>query len=605
MADPRPEFSVWSTTVRALHPIGAALRGSVAGGASVADSSSATLAAASSTDGAWDVVIVGTGMGGAAIGHRLVEAGLRVLFLEKGGSTFAKADPATADHPDHRVLAGYWPGRVSVEIDGAGGDVLLPLGAGVGGSTNLFSAALERFERSDIESTPGMPHPTGGWPVPWSDWVRYYEQAEQLLRVRGDPGPDRTDADHLLGLPPPSAVDASLSRLLRHNGLTPYRLHVGIAYRPGCGECGGHKCPWRCKSDAQSIFIEPALRSGRATLYDDCEVLRLDADEAMVRQVVFRRDGEVRRVSARAIVLAAGAYHSPALLLRSANEHWPAGLANRSGLVGRNLMFHANEWIAVWPKAGLSTAGPRKTIGFRDHYRRGGTRLGGVQSTGMTASFGNISAFLMGRLELSRLGRLPGMGKLVKLATFAAVRLFGDATIFVMLVEDFGLPENRVTLDAVDPMRIRVRYRVGRDLSGRARLARKLLKRSFKGAGTLSLQGAVQLNLGHACGTCRFGTDPQVSVLDPNCRAHGLNNLHVVDASFMPSSGGTNPALTIAANALRVGDILGRRLMEHDGRIERPATRSDPYASPVGECGELLAVDPGDAGTRRDGECGR
>lgn len=509
---------------------------------------------------AWDVVVIGTGMGGAAIGHRLIEAGLKVCFLEKGGAAFAEIDPAMSDDPEHRVRAGIWPEQIHVNIDGTAGDIMLPLGQGVGGSTNLFSAALERFERSDIEATPTLPHPTGGWPVRWTDMEQYYAQAERVLRVRGchAPGASR------LQLPPASEVDASLSQVLCRNGLDPYGLHVGIGYVPGCGECGGYKCPRRCKSDAQTIFIEPALRSGRATLLTHCEVMRLEADEGAVRQIVYRRHGAVSRISARAIVLAAGAYHSPALLLRSANEHWPDGLANRSGLVGCNLMFHANEWLAVWPKAGLSTDGPRKTIGFRDHYVQSGMRLGSVQSTGMTASFGNISAFLMGRLALSPIRRIPGASKLLKLGALIAVRMFGHATIFVMLIEDFGMPDNRITLDSADPTKIHVRYDVGSDLRRRARHARRLLKRSFRGARTLSLQSAVQLNLGHACGTCRFGTDPASSVLDADCRAHGLDNLYVVDASFMPSSGGTNPALTIAANALRVGDLLARRLREVD-----------------------------------------
>lgn len=513
---------------------------------------------------AWDVVVIGTGMGGAAIGYRLAMAGLKVLFLEKG---LARIDAAALgpgrelpDDPNARLHAGHWPDRIRTVIDGIEADVLLPLGTGVGGSTNLYSAALERLERSDIESLPGLPHPTGGWPVPWEQWLRYYSEAERLLRVRGDtPDPASGDA-RLLAAPPMSRIDQGFHDLLRANGLTPYRLHVGIGYRPGCTECGGYKCERRCKSDAHTIFIGPALATGHATLIAETDVVRIDADDDRVTSIDIRHEGEIKHVSARCMILAAGAYHSPAILLRSAGPRWPAGLANASGLVGRNLMFHANEWLAAWPKASWTAAGPRKTIGLRDHYVVGGTRLGGIQSTALTASFGNISWFLMERLRKSPARHLPLVDRVVKLAAWIAVRVFGNASIFVMLVEDLGLAENRVVLDEKDDRKIVVAYTVGGELKARARRGRHLLKRSFRGAPTLSLQSGVQLNLGHACGTCRFGDDPDTSVLDASCKAHGIDNLYVVDGSFMPSSGGSNPGLTIAANALRVGDIISARL---------------------------------------------
>lgn len=512
---------------------------------------------------AWDVVVVGTGMGGAAVGHRLATAGLKVLFLEQGLATLETTNvhpaPTPGDDRAARSRAGHWPDRVRVVIDGVATDTLLPLGMGVGGSTNLYSAALERLERSDVEPTPGLPHPTGGWPVPWTQWLRYYGEAERLLQVRGG-GTATPSDDTLLSAPPISRIDQGFHDLLQANGLHPYRLHVGIGYRPGCLECGGYKCAYGCKSDARTIFIDPVLATGHATLIAEAEVLRLDADGDSVKSLIVRHDGETKRVHARVIILAAGAYHSPAILLRSAGPAWPNGLANASGLVGRNLMFHANEWLAVWPEPRWATAGPRKTIGFRDHYLANGTRLGGVQSTGLTASFGNIAWFLTDRLRGSHVRHLPGVDKLVKLAAWFAVRVFGKASIFVMLVEDFGMPENRVALDPQDDRKIVVTYTVGNELKARVRLGRRLLKRSFRGAPTLSLQSAVQLNLGHACGTCRFGNDAETSVLDADCRAHGIDNLYVVDGSFMPTSGGINPGLTIAANALRVGDLIATRL---------------------------------------------
>lgn len=505
---------------------------------------------------AWDAVVIGTGMGGAAIGHRLTQSGFRVLFLERGRDSFVDLDEARADDPDVRLAAGHWPKRIAFEIDGRRSEAFVPLGCGVGGSTNLYAAALERFERSDIESTETMTHPAAGWPVPWSEWKHWYAEAERLLQVRtGDGG-----ADSGTTLPLASAVDEALAAHLRRNGLSPYRLHVGIGYQPGCSECGGRKCPRRCKSDAQTMFVDKALAAGCAAVLTESEVIRIEAGAGHADAVLYRRHGVEHRARARIVVLAAGAYNTPAILLRSSGPHWPNGLANRYDLVGRHLMFHANEWIAVWPPRGLSASGPRKTIGYRDFYTDRGRRLGSVQSTGLSASFGNIWHFVRQRLSFSVLRHVPLMAFVLKSASWAATRMFGSASIFVMLVEDIGYARNRVVLHPDDPARIQVHYTISRELRDRTRLARTLLKRGFRGLRTLSLQNNVELNYGHACGTCRFGHDPRTSVLDPDCRAHGVDNLYVVDASFMPSSGGANPALTIAANALRVGDIAVRRL---------------------------------------------
>lgn len=378
-------------------------------------------------DECYDAIVIGTGMGGGAVGHSLVAAGLHVLFVEKGLNAIG-TDLGSGDDPERRLAAGWWPDRFSISIDGRDSEAPMPLGCGVGGSTNLYSAALERFEPSDIEPEAGERTP-GRWPVPWSEWMRWYDEAERSLQVRSE---DRA-------YPAASAIDRDFAVGLGRNGLHPYRLHVGLAYRPGCTECGGHKCPLRCKSDASTIFIEPALATGRATLMAECEVLRIDASARRADAVVFRRgDGSVDRASARVVVLAAGACSSPAILLRSTGASWPRGLANTSDMVGRHLMFHANEWIAVWPRRRASSKGPRKTVGFRDFYRHRGLRLGSVQSTGLGATFGNIWGVFRQRLALSRLARVPGVPFALKCAAWMGCRLLGSATIFVITYQAAG-----------------------------------------------------------------------------------------------------------------------------------------------------------------------
>lgn len=505
----------------------------------------------------YDAVVIGTGMGGATIGLRLAQLGHRVLFLEKGG---AEAQPAVeddlAEDPDSRMRAGRWPGPIDLRIDGVSSSQYLPLGCGAGGSTLFYAAALERMDAVDMQGAGAT------WPVPWQRWTRYYAAAESLFGVAGMPDPLGSHLDERLA-PPPLASDADemLMRDFERCGLHPYRLHVAVSYRAGCGECGGIACQQRCKGDARRICIEPALATGRARLETHCEVSRIHVSGDRVSRVSYMCDGMLRSVGARIVILAAGAYHSPALLLRSTSREWPQGLGNKAGLVGRFLMFHANEWFAVWPRRRASDAGPRKTIGFRDLAIRQGRRLGSVQSTGLSASFGNIYGMLRQRWAGSAFRKLPLVGPALKLAALLATKILGRATTFVMLVEDFAYAGNRVMLHPDDPDRIQVVYDIPKELRDRAAFGRRAVRAALRGLRVMPLQTEVQLNYGHPCGTCRFGDDPATSVLDASCRVHGIDNLYVVDASFMPSSGGVNPALTIAANALRVGDIVGARLL--------------------------------------------
>lgn len=462
-----------------------------------------------------------------------------------------------------RLEAAYWPERITTLVDGRESRIFAPLGCGAGGSSNLYAATLERFERSDIESIAELPHPTGGWPVAWSDMVQYYEEAEHLYRVVGTSDPLSPQPQRNLRPPPrASAVDDHFMEAFTKTGLHPYRLHVGFGYEPGCIECGGRRCERDCRSDARSVCLIPALRTGRAVLLAECEAVRFEAGAQRVEAVICRHEGQLYRLRGRTVVLAAGAYHSPALLLRSKNDIWPNGVANGSGLVGCNLMFHANEWIAVWPQRELAATGPRRTIGLRDFYVQDGVRLGMLQSTGLSAGFSEVYGYLISWFDRSLFRHFAPLRQLLRIPAKIGAFLFGRATVFTMVIQDVPLRGNRVVLDLINPERIHVTYDIPDELRQRARRARRLLRRALGRFRTLSLQLDVQLNYGHPCGTCRFGHDPAMSVLDRNCKAHELNNLYVVDASFMPTSGGTNPSLTIAANALRVAEALSSHLKE-------------------------------------------
>jgi choline dehydrogenase-like flavoprotein len=269
------------------------------------------------------------------------------------------------------------------------------------------------------------------------------------------------------------------------------------------------------------------------------------------------------RLKARRVVLAAGGLSSPRLLLASAGDAWPAGCGNGSGLVGRNLMFHLNERFAFWPGRRIEVAPPFGAVSLRDFCRSDGVRFGHVHAMGLQADYGNILHFLRGRFDASFAAPLRPLRALLSGPALMARVAFGRAQIFVGLLEDMPVADNRVLLDPSDPRRIRFEYATTAELRARRQAFRARIRQLFGRRRTFFLNHEPELNLAHCCGTLRFGADPATSVLDPSCRAHEIDNLYVADGSFMPTSNAINPSLTIAANALRVADAvaasLGRR----------------------------------------------
>ena len=514
----------------------------------------------------WDAVVIGAGLGGGLAARRLAEGGLSVLILELGpdGPRGERHGLSPDIHdPAARRARGFWPAPLRLTVDGRAETLFGQLGTGPGGTSAYYAASLERPARHDLEDAPGRPHPTGGWPVGADAFRPWLEAAERLLEARGAPDPlDPDDDGAALAAPPPlSEGDAALAEGFRAAGLHPYRAHVGIRYLPGCRECVGRKCPRACKMDGRSAGVAPARAAG-AALIDRCRATALIGTRNGATHVEAVRGGERLRVRARRVVLAAGALSSPRLLIASAAEHWPEGCANESGLAGRNLMFHLNERIAVWPPRRAAFGFPAKALALRDLYFRDGMRLGLVQSMGLDADYGNVVQFLNERFDRSPLRRLRPLREFTRLPALAAARLLGDARVLVGILEDLPYPENRVLPDppgAAAPDRdapeIAVEYRIHDELRARRRAFRRALKRAF-GRRSFFLSFEPELNLGHPCGTLRFGSDPRTSALDPDCRAWSVPNLYVADASFMPTSTGVNPSLAVAANALRVAETV-------------------------------------------------
>ena len=498
-------------------------------------------------------------MGGGFTARALSDAGRDVLLIDYGNEDISSpGSTKLSGDQEIRLSESKWPTMSAFEVDGVIDRCYPPFGVGVGGSTNLYAAALQRFDSRDIDSDSDSPHSTGRWPISYDDLLPYYERAERMLHVCGTPDPLSTHAFNHISEPPPlGPCDADFLQFFQEKGMHPYRLHVGIRYRPGCDECLGRLCYKDCRADVRSVLAES---QNKPTIMARSEVLRLEATPDRVTRAIVRQGDKQITIQAKVFVLAAGAIHTPKLLLQSRNDHWPDGLANRSGLVGRNLMFHATQTFALWPSKRLAGTGPRKSIAFTDFYEVDGQRYGSVQSTGFELGYGEFLMHLYRLFDHSATRRIRIVRPLLRVPALVTIKTLGRGTIFVCLIEDMPYPENRVVLDDNEADGVRVKYKIKDELRDRVTHFRQLLTKRLKGRRMVFLSQDVELNYGHPCGTCVMSNDPSTGVVNPDCRAHGIANLFITDASFMPTSAATNPSLTIAANALRVSSQINRVL---------------------------------------------
>lgn len=520
----------------------------------------------------WDAVVIGTGMGGGTIGYELARLGRRVLFLEKGRFVQRDAEAETgdltreSDDPELRMRRGQWPFPLRGSTSFGEVEFFFPLGCGSGGSSLLYAAALERLLPADFEPRANFPEvPEAAlpeaWPVSYAQMEPWYEKAERLYRVRGTPDPLQGGGrDHLLEPLPLSPRDEALRELFVRSGLHPYRVQVGCEYVDGCQGCGGVVCLRECKADAGHIGVVPAVEKLGAKLLPRCEVLGFEAGPDRIERVHCSWNGRPLAISATIVILASGALATPRVLLASRSAAWPEGLANPAGLVGRHLMLHTSDFIAVRPDSGGSTVGPEKSLALNDFYFAEGRKLGTFQAVGLPVSSGIALAHLRQQADRDPRWWRPFTRPFLRLAAYAGSLYFRNAVVYSSIVEDLPYPDNRVVPDASTRNGMRFEYRYPQELRERNELFRRCLSDSLGRRRVFVLSSENNLNYGHACGTCRFGIDPATSVLDRDNRAHGIDNLYVVDASFFPSSGGKNPSLTIAANALRVAHAIHGRL---------------------------------------------
>jgi choline dehydrogenase-like flavoprotein len=503
----------------------------------------------------FDVVIIGSGAGGGTTAHALAASGARILVVERGDRV-----PREAENRDPSAVWKDLRYRTpEVWLDGEGSAFRPYMHYCVGGNTKFWGSVLYRLRREDFGEIEHFDGVSPAWPIAYEELAPYYDAAERLYRVRGQHDLDPTEPPRPPFPYPPVPHQprmAAIAAAVRGLGLHPSPLPLGLI-SPGeaggcelCRTCNSFPCHVRMKSDADVCCVEPAVARD-VTLWTRAFATRLltSPDGRRVEHVEIERDGERVRVETAICVVSCGAVNSAALLLRSATDRHRDGLANSSGLVGRNYMAHLATMMqgVGWSKNG---DGFQKTLAINDFYLRGpNTRypLGQIQSQGRTHA---IMAKAVGDTWVYKGIEM----RHIPLRAYEA--WVSRATDWLAMTEDLPTPENRVRL-APDG-RIVLDYRPN-NTRAHAELVdelRRLLARLGLWSPRVFAHSAGVRNTTHQCGTLRFGTDPRTSVLDSFCRTHDVENLFVVDASFFPSSAAVNPGLTIIAQALRVADHI-------------------------------------------------
>ena len=515
----------------------------------------------------YDVIVIGSGPGGASLAHRLAPTGKRILLLERGDYL-----PRSQKNWDSQTVFVDGAYQAPETWYSSKGEQFHPgLHYYVGGNSKVYGAALFRLRERDFDIVQHEDGQSPAWPLKYDSFEPYYTEAERLFQVHGQRGEDPNEPPATAGFPyPPVSHEPAIQALhdkLTREGLHPFHLPLGIRLdekdgKPTptsvcirCDAFDGFPCLLNGKADAQVMCVDPALAAhANLTLLTGAYVSRLQTDAAgrSVTGVHVTRDGQAEQYSADIVVVACGALSSALLLLRSANDAHPTGLANGSDQVGRNYMRHNQSVLMALMREPNDTIF-QKTLAVSDFY---------FESDDWAYPLGLIQMCATSHADQIRGEALPSWLEWAPEMPFEVMAR--HSMDFWLSSEDLPLPQNRIFYDG---------DKVVLDVTATGAEAHQRLKKKLEaylskvGSHPVLLERNLYLGKGiplsgtaHQAGTLRFGTDPATSVLDLNCKAHQLDNLYVTDASFFPSIGAVNPTLTIIANALRVADHIGARL---------------------------------------------
>ncbi len=511
----------------------------------------------------YDIIIIGSGAGGGTLAHRLAPSGKRILLLERGGWLTREPEnwDVTAVYVDNRYISkDSWTDKTGKSFQPQSHYF-------VGGATKMYGAALYRLRVKDFGALRHHDGISPAWPIAYDDLEPFYARAEELYQVHGARGEDPTEPPASGPYPRPAVSHEpriqQLSDDLARAGYRPFHSPCGILLDESnmpfspcvrCIDCDGYPCAVLAKSDADTIAVRPALAHKNLTLLTGAHARRILTNDAgsSVAGIVVERNGESETFTADIVVVSCGAANSAKLLLASATDRHPNGLANGSDQLGRNYVFHNSQAVLAVSQEPNRTQ-YQKTLGLNDFY------FGAAD-----ADFPrNIQMIGKTKGEMYR-GEMPLLTALAP--DWALDQLAEHAVDFWLTTEDLPQSENRVTLERNGNIRLsytpsnevpkQMLYDQLKSMLGKLGMRENvLIPRHLYMKSDVGIAGVA-----HQAGTARFGTDAAQSVLDLNCKAHELDNLYVVDASFMPCIGAVNPGLTVMANALRVGDHLLERL---------------------------------------------
>ena len=483
------------------------------------------------------VAIVGSGMGGATTAYGLAKAGVDCLVIERGD--FVKKEDANWSAQEIFINQKYKPNEKW--LDEKGREFTPGVHYIVGGNTKVYGSSLPRFREQDFLEIKHKEGISPAWPFSYQDIEPYYCQAEQLYKVHGSTGEDPTEPPRSKPFPYPALAHekyiSDLAARLSAAGVKPHANAMGVDLRSEgkcirCGTCDGFVCKLDAKSDAQTCALEPALKTGKVRLETNLKVTQVVVKNGKVDHLLAKRDGHEIKIIAKKYVLSLGAVNTAALLLRSGS------IANSSGLLGRNFMMHNNAHIAAFNVKSKNDVIFQKTLSFSDWYFDGGSGY----PLGVVQLIGKVQAIMM----KSYATKVP----------LAILKFIADRSVeFVVMNEDLPASSNRVEIAPNGMIQI---FRKAVNTSAHKELMKKT-KRVLRKAGFQAIfvqPFDISMN-SHQCGTSVAGNDPKLSVVDQYCKTHDLENLYLIDGGFFPSSAAMNPALTIAAQALRVVDKSG------------------------------------------------
>ena len=488
----------------------------------------------------FDIIIVGSGAGGGTMAHALADTGAKILILERGDFIAQEDQNWSAD----AVWKQLRYRTTETWLDEAGTPFRPYTHYCVGGNTKFWGTVMYRLRREDFGALEHRDGVSPAWPIDYDTLAPYYDRAEAMYSVHGQHGIDPSEGPRAPYPYPPVAharVIGDIITALQQQGLHPSPLPLGLQeHCVLCNTCNSFPCKIHAKSDAEICGVRPATQRANVTLWTNARARRLftDASGKRIESVEVERGGEVVRVSAPLVIVSCGAVNSAALLLQSANDKHPKGLANSSGLVGKRYMAHLATMMQGFHPFRVNETVFQKTVAINDFYFKGPNSrfpLGQIQSQGRTHGV-----------------MAQTVAPMFPLWAFEAWSARG--VDWLAMTEDLPRVDNRVTVEADGTIRLHYapnNLRAHQQLVTEAkRILRKL------GFWMVITHSHKSKNTTHQCGTLVFGSDPRESVLDTYCRTHDIENLFVVDASFFPSSAAVNPGLTIVAQALRAADHI-------------------------------------------------